>query len=236
VYAQATGGGGAIGPPALDGDGYAMLGTTSWWPTEGLETCFPSNDRLFCHDPFTAGTAAPSGGTVVDPEVGFEQQKFAILMTLIFLPENARTNWLDMLRIYDPAQDNDPGFDNRIEFHSPDGKTYIAQTFGTETLYGKTVQRGIAARVLEWANTLLQKAVVTEPVMRNGLVVGYQPKFTEDGKVQYLNGTDSAPDCSSSGFCQKMQDYAAIPKFLYETSLALGFFRVGGGLRGVYGP
>src|SRR5262249_36778375 len=122
VYAQSTGGGGTIGPPALDGDGYAMLGTTSWWPTEGLETWFPQNDRLFCHDPFSPATPTAAGGTVVDPEVGFEQQKFAILMTLVFLPENAHTNWLDMLRIYDPAQDNDPGFDNRIEFHSPDGK------------------------------------------------------------------------------------------------------------------
>jgi hypothetical protein len=240
VYAMGTNGG-SSGPLALDlsgsadAPGYATLGTTSWWPTEGPQTCFPQADRIFCQDPTKAGVPSDAGSTVIDPEVGFEQQKFAIVLTLLFLPENARTNWLDMLRVYDVAMNNDPGFDNRIEFHNPNGKIYVAQTFGTETIYGKTVQKGIAARVLEYANELLQKAVVTEPVLRNGLTVGYKPKLTANGAVQYLvNGKDPAADCSSSATCQRMQDYTELPKILFETELFLGMFRDGGGLRGVY--
>ena len=225
---------GTAGAPLLDTDGYARLAQTSWWPSEGIEACFPQGDRLFCHDPFSAGTAAAPGGTVVDPQVGFEQQKFALIMTLIYLPENARTNWLDMIRVYDVSADADPGFDNRIEFHSPDGKTYAAQTFGTEVLYGKTVQKGIGARVLEWANFLMSKGVITQPVMRNGIQVGLAPKLTATGQVQYVNGTTPVTTCAQSGWCSRMQDYTEIPKLMHDLEVQLGVDRFGGWLRGVY--
>jgi hypothetical protein len=225
---------GTTGAPVLDTDGYARLAQTSWWPSEGLEACFPQADRLFCHDPFSAGAAPAAGGTVVDPQVGFEQQKFALIMTLIYLPENARTNWLDMIRVYDVSADSDPGFDNRIEFHSPDGKTYAAQTFGTEVLYGKTVQKGIGARVLEWANFLMSKGVVTQPVMRNGIQVGLAPKLTATGQVQYVNGAAPVTTCAQSGWCSRMQDYTEIPKLMHDLEVQLGVNRYGGWLRGVY--
>lgn len=234
VYALGKDGPGTLGPPALDEAGYATLGTTSWWPKEGIETCYPKEDRLFCHDPFTAGTPAGAGGSVVDPQVGWEQQKFAMIFSLIFLPENARTSWLDMLRIYDVSKDTDPGFENRIEFHDPDGKIYVAQTFGTEVLYGKTVQKGIAARVIEYANSLLQKAVVTEPVKLNGRTVGLKPKLDASGNVQYLNSGVATTSCATSAYCQKMKDYTAVPKLLHELEGTLGFGRYGGWLRGVY--
>jgi hypothetical protein len=235
VYVQGSGNGGLVGKPVLDSNGYAKLATTSWWPTEGIEACLPQGDSLFCHDPFTAGVPTPGGGTVVDPQVGFEQQKFAMLLTMIYLPVNGHTNWLDLMRIYDVAQNNDPGFDNRIEFHSPTGKIYVAETFGTEVLFGKTVQKGIAARVLEYANLLLSKAAVTEPVMRNGIQVGLQPKLDAKGSVQFLkDGVAPSADCESSAFCQKLQDYTEIPKLLYETETFLGWFQGGFGLRGIY--
>ncbi len=225
--------GGAVGPPALDDAGYARLSTTEWWPKEGIQTCIPQADRLFCNDPFTPGTPAHGGGTVVDSQVGWEQQKFAMIFSLVFLPENARTNWIDQMRIYDVSKDADPGFENRIEFHDPDGKVYVAETFGTEVLFGKTVQRGIGARILEYANSLLEKAVETEPVMRNDRQVGLRAKLT-DGNVKYLNGKTQVASCAQSAFCTKMKDYTAIPKLMYELETQLGFGRFGGWLKGVY--
>jgi hypothetical protein len=234
IYAMGQGGNGNLGPPALDDAGFAVLGQTAWWPKEGIETCYPKDDRLFCKDPFTAGTPTGVGGTVIDPQVGFEQQKFAMIFSLIFLPENARTNWLDMMRIYDVSTESDPGFENRIEFHDPTGKVWAAQTFGTEVLYGKTVQKGIAARVLEYANSLLAKAVVTEAVERNGRQVGLRAKLDAKGNVQYVNSGVATASCATSQYCQKMKDYTAIPKFLHELETQLGFYRFGGWLRGVY--
>jgi hypothetical protein len=233
VYAISQGGGSTIGPPALDDAGYAALSTTQWWPKEGVQTCVPREDRLFCNDPFTPGTPSPAGGTVVDSQVGFEQQKFAIIFSLVFLPENARTNWLDQMRIYDVSKDGDPGFENRIELHDPDGKVYVAQTFGTETIFGKTVQRGIGARVIEYANSLLAKAVETEPVLRGERQVGLRAKLT-DGNPKYLNGENAVATCGQSAYCQKLKDYTAIPKMMYELETQLGFGRFGGWLKGVY--
>jgi len=230
-YARAANG--TQGAPALDPDGFAQLGTTQWWPKEGVQVCFPEQDRLFCKDPFTAVTPTPAGGTVVDPQVGFEQQKFAMIFTLLFLPENARTNWLDQLRIYDLA-DGDPGFENRIEIRLPSGKSYVAQTFGTETLFGKVVQKGVAARMIEYANSLMAKAVQTENVTRGARVVGLRPRLTPEGNVQYLNGTTPVASCAASAACQKLQDYSALPKLMYEMEMQLGFFRFGGWLRGIY--
>ena len=56
------------------------------------------------------------------------------------------------------AGDADPALDQRIELHEPNGRVWVARTFGTEVIFGETVQRGIAARILEYANGLLAQA------------------------------------------------------------------------------
>ena len=50
-----------------------------------------------------------------------------------------------------------PGVWQPIELHLPSGKHYVAKTYGTEVIFGREVQR-IAARVLEYANSLLMNA------------------------------------------------------------------------------
>jgi hypothetical protein len=244
VYARGTAGTGPQ-PADLDPNGYALLGQTSWWPTQGIETCFPQGEKLTCRDPFAATPigAAASTGPVIDPQVGWEQQKFALVQSLIYLPENDRTNWLDQMRVYEIGVNTDPGFENRIEFHNPDGHIYVAQTFGTEVLYGKTVQRGIAARVLEYANTLLQEAAVTAPIVNaNGVTIGYQPVLDANGKVQYKSKSGSgAPlllgpnaQCDQSKECVKMTNYVAVPKLMREAMSYLGWTRNSEQLKGVY--
>lgn len=214
---------------ATDIDGFATLGMTSWWPTAGVEQCVPRGDSLVCHDYFAPGTIAPPGDLVIDPQVGFEQQKFAMLFTWLFLPANSRTKWTDMLRVYDVSMYGDPGIDNRIVFHSPEGKIYAAQTYGTEVIYGKTVQKGIAARMLEYANTLLDRAVVTEPVVWNGRDVGLKPLLDGDGKIQYKN----AVSCETSRYCQKTKDYAELLRLMHMLDRYLGD-SANFGFKGVY--
>lgn len=242
VYVRGTGGGPGPSPADLDPNGYALLGSTSWWPTQGIETCFPQGERLTCRDPFaTTPVGGGNVGPVVDPQVGWEQQKFAMLLSLIFLPENQRTKWTDQLAIYQrafPAEIDTIGYDNRIEFRDPDGNTYIAKTFGTEVLFGKTVQRGVAARVLEYANELLRSGVVTDPIVRNGVTIGYAPKLDANGKVQYLDDkgvvlTGDKAKCENSKGCTRMKNYASVPRLLSQVGGWLGDVRIGG-LKGVY--
>jgi hypothetical protein len=79
---------------------------------------------------------------IIDPQVGWEQQKFLIAWTLIYLPENAAARGGSTSSgIWEIGADTDPAFDNRIEFHNPDGKIYVARTFGTETIFGQAPSR-----------------------------------------------------------------------------------------------
>jgi hypothetical protein len=211
------------------------LGRTLWWPKQGMQTCFPVGEKINCRDPFDASpipAGAPSAGPTIDPQIGWEQQKFASLFSFIYLPDNQKTAWLDMMRIYDVSAEGDPGFDNRVEFHDPDGRIYVAKAFGSETLFGKVVEKGIAARVLQYANTLLQAGVVTAPVVRGGVTVGHKPVLL-NGVPQYKNGAQPANSCANSRACSQMKNYTAIPKWLNELGIYLGHTRYDG-LKGIY--
>ena len=241
VFARGTGGTGPQ-PADLDPNGYALLGQTSWWPAQGMETCFPQGEKLTCRDPFatTAIGAATNSGPVIDPQVGWEQQKFALIQSLIYLPENGRVNWVDQMRVFEMGVNSDPGFENRIEFHNPDGHIYVAQTYGTEVLYGKTVQKGVAARVLEYANELLRKGVVTAPIYLDPTkpltspVVGYKPVLDAAGKVQYKGAAGAVDSCENSRDCLKMKNYTAVPKLMREAMSVFGWTRNSQDLKGVY--
>jgi hypothetical protein len=128
----------------------------------------------------------------------------------MYLPENQKLKWFDMLRIWELGADSDPGFENRIEFHNPTGKVWIAKTYGKEALFGKTVQKGIAARVLEWANVLLSQAYATDP----------GPDLDGDGEPDWNMvrlGTDGQPQVISDGARLKLERYESLIWFLSST-------------------
>src|SRR5690606_25078435 len=101
----------------------------------------------------------------------------------------------------------------------------------------------IAARVLEYANELLVRGVDTEPVLRNGRVVGYKAKLDVNGNLVFLdNGGPRLddlqqpvviPSCDNSRECLKMKNYASVPRFLHQAGSWLGWVQFGG-LKGVY--
>jgi hypothetical protein len=139
-----------------------------------------------------------------------------------YIPENQKQTWLNQINVWD-VSDNDPGFENRIEFHDPAGKVYVAKTFGTETIFGRTVQKGVGARVLEWANSLLQKAYVTDSVTKNG-VTWYVARVGANGQplVKDPNGTGTVPSCAANPSCVQLQNYASVPAFIREAMSAYG--------------
>lgn len=223
------------GLPVVDADQYpaAGIGYVSWWKANA-EVCFPGAVSLEC------GTT-PSNSLVIDPQVGWEQQKFLIAMTLMYLPENAQQKWLDMMGLWELGADTDPGFQNRIELHLPEGKVYIARTYGKEMLLGKSVQRGIGARMLEYANQLVNAAYVTtpgpdrdgdgqpdwfEPVFQGGkALVKYDPsilhsnaagEFVPGGRPGCNPTDNSSCTCSSNRACVELEKYSQLPFFLRQ--------------------
>ena len=253
---------GTNGKPQKDGFSYpkSPIGWTTWWGKEP-RACFPADGSIICStfgksDPELFSQQAPENTVVIDPQVGWEQQKFLIAWTLLYLPENQKMSWIDSMRIWELGEDADPGFDNRIELHNPNGKTYVAKVFGKETIFGKVVQKGVGARILEYANELLKDAYETEPVDYNndGDADWYVPVLNEDTKaamVKYDSTLMSAdengyvttkPDCNSTTntgctcnenrACLKLQDYVSVPYFMRQAMHAYG--HVFPDARGVY--
>lgn len=225
----------ASGQPTIEATGTSYpdkgIAWTSWWKATP-EFCFPSTDSLVC-------ATAPTNTAVLDPQVGWETQKFLIAMTMEYLPENAKQKWLAQMGIWELGSDTDPGFANRIELHLPNGKVYIARTYGKEVIFGKTVQKGIAARMLEYANGLLQNAYYVDngddvdgdgtadwyvPHLYNGSPrVKYDPNITSfDANGNATTnptcraGNDTNCACSANASCVTLENYAEVPFFMRQ--------------------
>jgi len=246
---------GADAEPEVDDNFHPVqgIGWTSWWGEEPT-SCFPMHGTTVCSQysfDYASLTLekvdlgdAPDFVTVLDPQVGWEQQKFLIAWTLLYLPENEQQHWLDQMRIWELGKDADPQIDNRIELHLPNGKVYVARSFGRETIFGKQVQRGVAARVVEYANELMSRAYETTAVDHDadGVVDWYRVVLDADGEPIVLfdatmttplptdppgteqhtqpgcePGDNSQCSCSSNRACLALQDYAEVPFFMRQT-------------------
>lgn len=235
-----------------DGQNYPdrPMGWISYWG-DTPRVCFPANGTTVCDSYGSMSSAnnplnpqTPASTAVVDPQVGWEQQKFLIAWTMMYLPENQQQWWIDLMRIWELGKDADPGFEDRIEFHNPSGKVYVAKRYGTEEIFGQTVERGIAARVLEHANELLEQAYETTPgpdkdgdgepdwyipvidPATGKANVQYDPSIvaiTPDGFISPqgkdgCNATDNSQcTCSANRACMKLQRYVQVPFFLRQT-------------------
>jgi len=160
------------------------LGWKSFWPQSGPAVCFPREGRNLCFD-YLGGDFDPANVPEtmgVDPQVGWEVQKFLIAWTLAYLPENEKSTWIDMMRVYRLGKDADPKIKERIEWEDPaSGQVYYARTYGMECLFGSGsdsttceasggtwAQKGIAARVLQYANYLTSKGYKLDPSFTPG--------------------------------------------------------------------
>ncbi len=226
------------------------LGWVSWWnadPAVGPQVCFANSNTQSCgaykrpdggtyggfaKDPTfpTYGATAPAATNAMESQVGWDQQKFLINWTMLYLMENERQQWINQLRLWELGVDADPGFANRIEFHDPWGKTFVALTFGKETLFGQQVQKGIAARVLEYANSLLAQAFYTTDgpdLDGDGDPDWYIPTIDTDGQPKVrAELTGECPGgicpCSMNSACLELERYVTIPYYLRETMDAYG--------------
>ncbi|MCP4674560.1 MAG: hypothetical protein GY854_03390 [Deltaproteobacteria bacterium] len=239
-----------VSQPIIDSNGYPAqgFGWTSWWGEEPI-ACFPISGTNVCsHYEYDWDTLtltnfdmndAPEQVLPVDPQIDWEQQKFLIAWTLLYLPANQQQDWLNLLRIWELGKDADPNIDKRIEFHNPGGKTYVARTFGTEQIFGKTVQRGIAARVLEYANSLLVKAYETEavdydddgdadwfvavrdefdePIVRYDSTMMNSPVPGQPIVIEGCNETENwGCTCVANRHCLELKEYVEIPFYLRQ--------------------
>ncbi len=116
-----------------------------------------------------------------------------------------------MMRIWVVGVDTLPGFPDSesVSWRDPQsGQLYVAHSYGTEVIDGKTVQRGIAARALEWMNTLTAKAYSVDPAIVNPTgeqtVLRYADNSACPPGVSYCTGQ---PIQLSTAFALRVTNY-----------------------------
>ncbi len=229
------------GVPNTDSTGALTqaMGFRAWWPKASPDVCWPAQGRLICQE-FPSGAteanATPAESLAVDSEVGFEVQKFITFFSMLNLPESWKLNWVDEMRIWEVGSDAAPGFPDSetVAWRDPQsGELFIAHSYGTETIDGKTVQAGIAARVLEWMNVLTAKAYQVDTT-----VVNPTGELTVERYADNTNCPAGVSSCVgqpvqvSAQFAIRVTNYKSVLDYMHLTASQLGFY--GPNWRGVY--
>ena len=206
------------------------LGLTSWIG-EDLEVCLSSNKGSSCYNPSENILFDGFEGALVavDPQVGWEQQKFLVAWTLMYITENQRDFWMDRFNIWEIGADTDPGFTQRIEYHAVNGSIYVARTFGKEKIHGEYVQKGIGARVLEYANDLLKRAYLVDPgpdLDADGSPDWWLPQRDSSGRLvvrydPFVASSTCDMDstlclCEDNRACLELRAYESMPRFIRQ--------------------
>ncbi|HEY3493195.1 MAG TPA: hypothetical protein VGK73_00860 [Polyangiaceae bacterium] len=180
------------------------LGWPSFWPPAGPEICFPSQGRNACTNYVGTGGFSPidaSRTAPIDPQIGWEVQKFLIAWTVSYIKANEKSTWLDMLRLYRVGADSNPELDQGIEWQDPtSGILYSAPTFGKECYFGqgeeceggRLVERGIAARILEYANYLTGRGYQLDEASYPE-TDDHPAGFNEFGRAMFMNHPNGTP-------------------------------------------
>jgi hypothetical protein len=144
--------------------------------------------------------ARPTKPKLVDPAFGFEEQLYAMVWGTALFPSSWSNRFIDDSRITALASEQIswPAAETYTFVNPETGITYRAHSAGVEKLFGVDKQRGVGARMLEWANNLVYEAylVETDTAGNYKLNTGGTPKLKlASGKPQ-LNpdfpGADAA--------------------------------------------
>ena len=218
------------GVPNVDANGALSqpMGFRAWWTKNAPQVCWPTQGRLICQE-FPSdnleANGAPKESIAVDAEVGFEVQKFESFFAMLNLPESWKLNWVDMMRIWEIGTDSPPGFPDTetVAWRDPiSGELFEAHSAGTEVIDGKTVQRGIAARVLEWMNTLTAQAYEVDATAATGelTVKHYADNSACPTGVESCVGQ---PVQRSSQFAIRVTNYKSVIDYMHETAAQFGY-------------
>ena len=151
------------------------------------------------HDAVNLGTR-PAGAKVLDPDFGFNEQLYGMVWGAMFFPTNWSQSWINDARITALAGDQITWPVNEtFAFYNPKtGMTYRAHGIGTEPLFGKVHQKGVGARMLEWANHLVTLVYVVQMASGNPVLnADGTPKLILDGQGHPQVLADTASEAAA---------------------------------------
>jgi hypothetical protein len=204
----------------------------SFVPADGPEACAPEHGILACSD--AAGgrivNGSPSEAMIVNPQLGYEVQKFIVFWSYVYQPASETLDWVDMMRVFQLGGDSNPDYlpDQVVEWRDPEsGLRYLAKRYGDETIFGKTYDRGIAAKMIQWANHLTSKAYRLDADVPFDPVTGMaNVLYDEDGQPIVANDPaipTAAPTCNDNTFCVQLRKYRGLLDYTRSTAAHLGF-------------
>jgi hypothetical protein len=206
------------------------IGWTSFVPDQAPVVCFSADGQRVCQ----GDAGAPAAVVALDPELGYEVQKFVLLWSYAFLPANDEMDWIDSMRIYKVGTDVDPSYlpADRTEWRDPEsGLRYAAKKYGSETIFGRTYDRGIAAKMLSWANQLCSRAYAPSDAAApfdpatGAFVPAVDPSGAPVVAVDpgVLPSDPTSPRCDENRFCRALRDYRGLLDFSRDMAARVGF-------------
>lgn len=138
----------------------------------------------------SAVTRADPQATIVFPNIGYKVQIATALYTALFSMLSGDQNLVNKMRVWIDGQVGQITIPDaeKILFTDPQtGYTFVARKYGPETLDGKTVDKGIASRMLAHANAMLGAAY---QVQRDG---NSQPILDSYGRPSLILDVNGQP-------------------------------------------
>lgn len=180
--------------------------------------------------PISATDAAPSrpaNAKVLFPNVGYKQQLGALMFAQIFSRMSTDMSLTNKMRIWLDGQEGqiDIPEEQQVRFIDPQsGYTYIARKYGSEVIDGRTVDKGIASRMLQHANEL----ILTSYQVEKG--ADGKPVLDAFGTPQVLVDGDGLPLLLPAGTTRiaELTSYVGLLDAQRQIGKAVGYGPLGG--------
>ncbi|MEM1029588.1 MAG: zinc-dependent metalloprotease [Myxococcota bacterium] len=111
--------------------------------------------------------ARPASASLLFPNVGYKQQLGALIFSHVYSRMGGDLTLANKLRVWIDGQlgEVDVPEAQQVRFYDPtSGYTYVARRYGDDVIDGRTVDRGIASRMVAHANELAAAAYAVEEV------------------------------------------------------------------------
>lgn len=172
----------------------------------------------------TSPPSRRSDALVVFPNIGYKHQLATVMFSALFSRLNTDMSLMNKLRVWIDGQvgEVDLPDDEKVKFTDPaSGYTYVARRYGAESIDGKSVDRGIASRMLLYANALVAAAYEVE---RDAEGEVERDAF---GRPTLVKSADGQPTSRDPALAGKLAQYVGLVDAVREIGQKLGFGPLG---------
>jgi len=169
--------------------------------------------------------ARPTNASVVFPNIGYKQQVATAMFVALFSRLNSDMSLVNKLRVWmEGATDAITISDDlAVKFTDPNsGYTYVARKYGDDLVDGKTVDKGVASRMILHANAI---AAAAYKVKKDGSGKVIVDKF---GRPAYELDSSGQPMLENTEYASELIKYVGLIDAVREVGYRLGYGPLGG--------